>query len=247
LSRTEIGEALARAAVRVLCARESGRVAVLDLSRARRRPCEIVFVLGLEEGSLPRRSSASPASPFLDEDARRELDARTRRARLARPDPLARERYLFYTACTRASRRLYLVREAATDDGAPRAASPFWDHVRALYSPEEVTRWTRRRSLATLVWPLEEAPSERERLRAVAALTVSDRESASALAIANGWERRLERAQSALDRPTRLTHPAVLEELRTRATFGVTELEAFAAGSSLWLVGRPAEPRSVVG
>jgi ATP-dependent helicase/nuclease subunit B len=244
LSAEEVVWTLERAQLRAGSMHESGRVAVLDLLRARTRPFEIVFVLGLEEGSLPRRSNASP---FLDEDARRELDARVRGARLVRPDALARERYLFYTVCTRASRRLYLVREAATDDGAPRGASPFWDDVRALYPSDDATRWTRRRSLGALVWQLEDAPSERERLRAVVALTVPDREAASALAAANGWERRLERARTAFDRPTRLTHPAVLGELAARATFGVTELEAFAECSSLWLVERLVDPRSIEG
>ena len=78
-----------------------------------------MFLLGLEEGTLPRRTRVSP---FLDDDARRELGGR-----LERPDQVSRDRYLFYTACTRATRRLYLVREAATDDGGPREPSPFWD------------------------------------------------------------------------------------------------------------------------
>jgi ATP-dependent helicase/nuclease subunit B len=244
LSPEELVGALERAQVRVASARAAGRIVVLDLLRARTRSCEAIFVLGLEEGSLPRRA---PGSPFLDDDARRDLEAGSRGARLARPDPLARERYLFYTACTRPSRRLYLVREAATDDGAPRGASPFWDDVRALFDPDDIVRWTRRRPLGALVWPLEEAPSERERLRAVASLAVSDPGSARALAAANGWERRLERALSAFDRPTRLTRPALLEELSGRATFGVTELEAFAECSSLWLVERLIDPRSIEG
>jgi superfamily I DNA/RNA helicase len=92
---------------------------VVDLLRARTRRFDAVFVLGLEEGSLPRRGGGSP---FLDEDVRRALDARG--ARLERPDPVENDRYLFYTACTRASQRLYLVREAADDDGSPREASP---------------------------------------------------------------------------------------------------------------------------
>ena len=44
---------------------EPGRVAVLDLARARTRRFEVVFVLGLEEGGLPRRERESP---FLDDD-----------------------------------------------------------------------------------------------------------------------------------------------------------------------------------
>jgi ATP-dependent helicase/nuclease subunit B len=124
---------------------------VLSLDRARTRRFEVVFVLGLEEGSLPRRGRTSP---FLDDDARRELDDAAR-SRLQRPDPVSRDRYLFYTACTRAVGRLYLAREAATDDGAPLEPSPFWDEVRALFPADETARATRRRALSALTWPLE--------------------------------------------------------------------------------------------
>jgi RecB family exonuclease len=217
----------------------AGQVVVLDLLRARTRRAEVVFVLGLEEGVFPQRTQSSP---FLDEERRRELDAE---ARLARPDPVARARYLFYTACTRPSRRLYLVREAATDDGAPRQPSPFWEDARAVLRPDDLPRVTRRRSLSELVWPLEAAPSERERLRAVSSLATRDRQAAEAVALANGWERRLDRALEAFRRPTRLTDPAVLESLRARTMFGVTELEAFAGCSSIWFVERLLDPKSM--
>ncbi len=241
LTRDDVLGSLERLPVRIASAAEPGRVAVLDLLRARTRRFEALFVLGLEEGSLPRRANPSP---FLDDDARRDLDERTR-SRLVRPDPVARERYLFYAACTRPSRRLYLVREAATDDGAPRLASPFWDETRALFDPADVGRWTRRRPLSALTWQLEEAPTERERLRALAALAVHDRAEAEALAAANGWERRLERARTAFERRTTLTNPAVLAELRERGSFNVTELEAFASCSSIWFVERLLSPRSI--
>jgi ATP-dependent helicase/nuclease subunit B len=241
-SREELVALLADAQVRLAGAGEAGRVAVLDLLRARTRRFEVVFVVGLEEGRLPRRSQASP---FLDEEQKAELERTSRAARLLRTDPVSRDRYLFYTACTRPTRRLYLVREAASDDGAPREASPFWDETRALYAADEIERWTRRRPLAALTWPLEGAPSERERLRALASLAPTDGDAASSLARANGWERRLERALGAFDRPTRLTHPAVLEELRNRSTFAVTELERFTACSSMWFVDRFLSPRSI--
>ncbi|HEX2044570.1 MAG TPA: PD-(D/E)XK nuclease family protein, partial [Gaiellaceae bacterium] len=241
LAREDVLAALERATVPLARPAEPGRVAVLDLLRARTRRFEVVFVLGLEEGSLPRRT---PASPFLDDDTRRDLDARTR-ARLVQVDPVSRDRYLFYAACTRASRRLYLVREAATDEGTPRQASPFWDEVRALFDPVEVARWTRRRPLSALTWRLEDASTERERVRALAALDATDAVAAEALARANGWERRLERARRAFDRPTRLRHPAVLAELGARTTFGATELEAFASCSSIWLLERVISPREI--
>ena len=166
-------------------------------------------------------------------------------ARLGKPEPVSRERFLFYAACTRPSRRLYLVREAATDEGSPRQASPFWEETRALFAPADVARWTRRRALSALTWPLADAPTERERLRALAALAVPEPTEAEALAAANGWERRLQRAQRAFERPTRLTHPAVLAELAGRTTFNATELEAFASCSSIWLVERLVSPRQI--
>jgi ATP-dependent helicase/nuclease subunit B len=241
-TREEVVSLLADASVRLAGAGEAGRVAVLDLLRARTRRFEVVFVVGLEEGRLPRRSQGSP---FLDEEQKAELERSSRTGRLLRTDPVSRDRYLFYTACTRPTRRLCLVREAASDDGAPREPSPFWDETRGLSAPDEVERWTRRRPLAALTWPLEAAPSERERLRALASLASADRPAASSLARANGWERRLDRALAAFERPTRLTHPAVLEELREKSTFAVTELERFTACSSMWFVDRVLQPRSI--
>ena len=84
LANEDVLAALERLPVRLASAAEPGRVAVLDLLRARTRRFDTVFVLGLEEGSLPRRANPSP---FLDDDARRDLDERTR-SRLVRPDPV---------------------------------------------------------------------------------------------------------------------------------------------------------------
>ncbi len=229
--------ALERTEVRLGSAGEAGHVAVLDLLRARTRRFEIVFVLGLEEGSLPRRSRTSP---FLDDDRRRELGAR-----LERPDQVSRDRYLFYTACTRATRRLYLVREAATDDGAPREPSPFWEEVAAVFEPEDVAHATFRRPLSALTWPLDSAPTQRERLRALALLSVDDLEAARALADANDWERRLTRARAAFTRQTRLTNDVLLAAFGSRTTFSATELERFADCSSAWLFERIVDPKTI--
>ena len=239
VSREDVVAALERAPVRGPRADEDGRVAVVDLNGARTRRFEVVFVLGLEEGTLPRRGAVTP---LLDDDARRRLGGR-----LVRVDQVSRDRYLFYTACTRAARRLYLVREAATDEGSPREPSPFWDELAGLFPADDVSRWTRRRPLSALTWPLETAPTERERLRALASLAAADetRETAEALARANGWERRLRRAVVAFERPTRLRHPLVLEQLRSRFTFNVTELERFADCSSAWFVDRFVDPKTI--
>ena len=238
VTREEVVSSVDRHVFRMLRGDEPGRVAVVDLLRARTRRFDVVFVLGLEEGTLPRRGGASP---FLDDDVRRALDAAG--ARLERPDSVARDRYLFYTACTRPLERLYLVREAATDDGSPREPSPFWDEVRTLI--EDAPRWTYQRRLSQLTWPVDGAPTERERLRALAELAARDPSGAEALARANGWERRLERAIGAFRRPTRITHPLVREQLKSKSTFNVTELERFADCSSAWFVERFLDPKAI--
>ena len=237
LAREDVVTALERATVRPTTQGEAGRVAVLDYARARTRTFDAIILLGLEEGSLPRRDRPSP---LLDDDARRELGSR-----LERTDSVARDRYLFYTACTRATLRLVLVREAASDEGSPREASPFWDDVRALFAKDDVARATRRRPLSSLTWPLEAAPSERERLRAVARLAVDDEDGAAALAAANGWTRRFDRARAAFDRQTALASPAVLESMSGRTVFSATELERFADCSSAWLVERVIDPKTI--
>jgi len=236
-TRDEVIAALERCEVRLSSAGEAGRVAVLDLMRARTRRFEVVFVLGLEEGSLPRRSRTSP---FLDDDRRRELGGR-----LERPDQVSRDRYLFYTACTRAVRRLYLVREAATDEGTPREPSPFWEEVAAVFDPDDVAHATTRRPLSALTWPLEEAPSDRERLRSLSLLAASDADQAIVLADANGWERRLSRARGALRRETRLRSESLRAVYGARSMFSVTELERFADCSSAWLFERVISPRTI--
>ncbi len=239
-TREQVLSALERAPVRLAGPREPGRVAVLDLMRARTRRFSAVFVLGLEEGSFPRRGAETP---FLPDEQREALEARGRR--LARPDPLARDRYLFYTACTRPWQRLTLVREAANEEGRPQEPSPFWEEVRSRFAPEEVVRWTKRRPLSELTWDLARAPSERERLRATSALAPEDADEARALARANGWERRIDRALAAFTRPTRLTHPAVLRSLRETGRFAVTELETFGTCSSMWLIDRVVDPKAI--
>jgi ATP-dependent helicase/nuclease subunit B len=237
VTREAVLAALEDALVAGARAGQAGRVAVLDLARARTRQFEVAFLLGLEEGTLPRRERESP---FLDDAARRRLGGR-----LLRAGAVDRDRYLFYTACARATRRLYLIREAASDEGSPREPSPFWEEVRSVFAPDDVARWTVRRPLSALTRRLDEARTDRERLRAVARLEADEPSEAVSLARANGWERRLDRARGAFSRRTRLTHPLVLESLGARDAFGVTELERFADCSSAWFVERYLDPKSI--
>ena len=102
---------------------EPGRVAVTDLLRARTRRTEVVFLLGLEEGSFP-----SPAGRL---SSTRRKGARSTRLPGTRGSRSQTRSRASATSSPRAPglRRLYLVREASTDDGSPREPSPFWDEA----------------------------------------------------------------------------------------------------------------------
>ncbi len=239
LRAEDVLASLERAEVRLAGAEEAGKVAVLDLNRVRTRSFDVVVLVGLEEGSLPRRGRASP---FLDDDRRRNLGHR-----LERVDQVSRDRYLFYTACTRAAERLVLVREAADDEGTPRVASPFWQAVIDVFDPDDVRHATQRRALSQLTWPLDTAPTERERLRALARIASDrpERDAARALADANGWSRRLDRALGAFQRKTALRNPAVVAQFANQTTFAATALERFVDCSSAWLVERVVDPKTI--
>jgi ATP-dependent helicase/DNAse subunit B len=241
VARPDVVAALERVTVRGDGAREPGRVAVLDLGRVRTRRFGVVFMLGLEQGLLPRRERPSP---FLPEELRAELDER-HATRLRRPDSASRDRYLFLTACTRPTRRLVLVRQAVGDEGTPREASPFWDAVRELYDTDDVRRATVRRPLSALTWDLEAAPTERERLRALARIAATDPDDARGIAAANGWDRRLRRAHQAFRRPTRITSPAALAVLGSRDAYAVSDLERMAGCSAAWFVERHLRPGDI--
>ena len=110
-------------------------------------------MLGLEEGqpAAPRPRVAVPRR-------RRAPRARRALARAARRAP-TRSRATATSSTRRARarrRRLYLVREAATDEGSAARAEPVLGRGAGACSPrDDVARWTRRRPLSQLTWPLE--------------------------------------------------------------------------------------------
>src|SRR5262249_28125991 len=100
-------------------------------------------------------------------------------------------------------------------------------------------------ALSELTWPVDDAPTERERLRALARLAAGASGEAVALAEANGWSRPLERARRAFERRTRLRNPRVLAELDGRPTFRAPQLARFADCSSAWLFDRVVDPKTI--
>ena len=211
----------------------AGRVQALDLRRARTRRFQAVFVLGLEEGGLP---GPARENPFLSGDEAAALG-------VSRLDPLERDRHLLYTAVTRPWRQLFLCRQAADEDGRLLEPSPFLDDVVRSVGEDGVQ--LRRRAIGDLTHPLDQAPSERERQRALARELRTRPDWAAAVADHHGWTRKLERARLAYRRRPQLRNATVLAALAAQERFSVTELEKFAECSSAWFVERFLQPGEI--
>ena len=211
----------------------AGRVQALDLRRARTRRFQAVFVLGLEEGGLP---GPARENPFLSGDEAAALG-------VSRLDPLERDRHLLYTAVTRPWRQLFLCRQAADEDGRLLEPSPFLEDVVRSVGEDGVE--LRRRAIGDLTHPLDQAPSERERQRALARELRTRPDWAAAVADHHGWTRKLERARLAYRRRPQLRNATVLAALAAQERFSVTELEKFSECSSAWFVERFLQPGEI--
>jgi len=113
---------------------EGGGVILGDPSRSRLPELETVFVCGLSQGSFP---PAFREHPLLRESERqilnRRLEEQGREARLLLwPDRQADERYLFYVAVTRPSRRLVISWPLRDPQGRERPRSAFVEELARL-------------------------------------------------------------------------------------------------------------------
>ena len=127
-------------------------IGAIDRSRNPNPDIKLAIVLGLNEAVFP----ALPEAPaLLTELDRTELEKRNVALGATAREQIARERYLGYVACTRASERLVLTRALHDADGGPLNPSAFLSHVRQLFPALEVERVPRR-----LDWRQSEHASE---------------------------------------------------------------------------------------
>ena len=143
-----------------------GQVLLAGPLEVRARRFRAVFVCGLQEGEFP---APSRPEPFLSDELRRELAAAAGLVLRPREDALAAERYLFYSAVSRATERVLLSWRSSDEEGNLALASPFVADVAELLDPSWPDR-RRRRLLADVVWAPDRAPTTRELARSLAAV-----------------------------------------------------------------------------
>ncbi|MGO9954705.1 MAG: PD-(D/E)XK nuclease family protein [Solirubrobacteraceae bacterium] len=161
----ELIELLARLPVAASAPAVPGRVLLADPLEVRARRFRAVFVCGLQEGEFP---APSRPEPFLSDERRHELAAASGLALRPREDGLAAERYLFYSALSRATERVFLAYRSSDEEGNLALPSPFIADVAELLSESWAQRRVRR-LLADVVWEPGCAPTARELRRALAA------------------------------------------------------------------------------
>ena len=111
------------------------QVLIGAIDRARNPDLKLALVLGVNESVFP----AAPAAPMILTDADR--DELSQRAGATGPDlreRLARERYLGYIACTRASEKLVVTFSRHDADGKTLNPSPFIAHLRRIFPGLEI-------------------------------------------------------------------------------------------------------------
>ncbi len=238
LSAGELLELLDALEVEVQPAARPGAVLLADPLSIRARRFRAVFVCGLQENEFPLPGIPEP---FLSDERRRELAISG--GLLLRPteDALARERYLFYACVSRATERLVLSYRSSDEEGNLMLPSPFIADVAELL----VDGWSdhrRRRLLADVVWAPENAPTERERVRALAALGApAGREAAPGQRSVG--DAALAPAGREAAPGQRLLGDAALRRVRHRRILSGGALESYADCPVKWFVERELAPR----
>ena len=195
-----------------------GAVLLTDPLAIRARRFRAVLVCGLQENEFPL---APAPEPFLSDELRRELAACSGLRLRPREDALARERYLFYTSVSRATEKVVLAYRSSDEEGNLALPSPFLADVSELLAEDWPGR-RRRRMLADVVWPADEAPTERELARAHAA----------ALAPLAGE----------VPSPIGALSEVALEHVRHRQILSAGALESYAGCPVRWLIERELQP-----
>jgi ATP-dependent helicase/nuclease subunit B len=132
------------------------QVLIGAIDRARNPDLKLALVLGVNETVFP----AAPAVPMILTDADR--DELSQRAGMPGPDlreRLARERYLGYIACTRASEKLVVTFSRHDADGRMLNPSPFVAQLRRIFPGLDVEESSGEIKLAGAEHASEIAPS----------------------------------------------------------------------------------------
>jgi ATP-dependent helicase/nuclease subunit B len=196
------------------------RVQIARPEDVRARRFQAVFVCGLQEGEFPRPARHEP---FLSDDDRRELRATTGLALPLRDDRPERERYLFYACASRAERLFAMSWRETDEEGEPQVRSFLVDDVRDAVEAEAVDRTLRSRPLAQVAWPADDAPTEAEWRRAMAAAG----------------------PEVLPPRPERIESREVLADLAARDRLSAAALEVYADCPVKWLVERLLDPEAL--
>ncbi|MGC9220061.1 MAG: PD-(D/E)XK nuclease family protein [Solirubrobacteraceae bacterium] len=251
VSGAELVELLESLRVEVYGVPPADAVLVSGPAAIRARRFRRVFITGLCDGEFPS-GDLGTGNPLLDDQRRRELALATRLVLSTQADRMERERYLFYACVSRATERVTLSYRSSDEEGGRVLASAFLEEVAALLDAGWVER-RRRRLLPDVVWQVQEAPTEWERLvaAAFAAATsrsqrLSDRNARANVDLTSLIDPdRVLPARGTLPAGTRVLSAAALAHVSDAQVVSASALESFASCPVRWLVERQLKIRDL--
>lgn len=232
LEQSGIRQVLAEARIALGGVETSDKVQVMDVERVRGREFECVIIAGLSAGEFPL---ALDSGVYESEAFRSRLDAQG--IQTPRNGGLEAERLFFFTALTRARRRLVFSRQAADSDGRPLRPSILLEEVLAAYvhqGTEDTPLPERVLAFNDLGFHKDAPLLARRALRSVALCEPGDDPGP----VASARSRHARRAGVISD-------ASVLETLAGRRVFSVTELETYLACPYRWFYSRFLRPESL--
>jgi ATP-dependent helicase/nuclease subunit B len=128
------------------------QVLVGEIDRSRNPDVKVAVVLGLNEGVFP--AAREPAVLLTDSEREALATKGLELSSNAKPR-LSRERYLFYLACTRASKQLVISHSLNDAEGTPINPSPFLSTLKQIFPELATERAKEEREIADTEHPSE--------------------------------------------------------------------------------------------
>jgi ATP-dependent helicase/DNAse subunit B len=139
-------------------------VNIVDPFEARQWELPVVFVCGLTQGEFPLLFNEDI---FFTDQERVKLSRAGKASFKQTQERHGEERYLFYSAITRAKERLVLSYPGADSKGERNLPSPYLEQVRCLFSPADQAAMLAQRSLSRLLAEPEDAIDKEELVQAI--------------------------------------------------------------------------------
>lgn len=234
----EITDMLSQLPLRIKQKPEEGRIQVLSPAQAVGRRFKVVFIMGLNEGSYPKRQ---PYDPFMPNSHGKFFGNPSFDALATAESESLKEMRLFYMMITRARNAIYCSYCVSDDTGSPRLRSYYLDELLDLFTDRAKTAIqsrTSKKELKDIVFRrLEDCPNGYEIQRKIAldgagAYQGIPEDISDKLVLAK------QKSKNGGALSNRLPPDIILQILDARKEISITEMQAYVECRYKWFATR---------